>query len=327
MAGPGGIPGFSQNDRRSYRNRFRTIHLTKRIAFDAFTCICDRRSSYPWDEKYRMNLEHSKLGAIGDLRLAAIDLDGTLLSADLSISAKNRRAIGKLKAAGVEVVIASGRHHITVRRFAAQLPEVRWIVSVQGCDVSDVTRERVFSQTFLAREEVADLTLVQHQLAVDAVFYTPEGTYTSNPASEGVQFYTSLTGLAPVRVDGNELARQPIYKIIWIGSQTRIDAVATDCRLSTIDAQQVRTDARFLELMPRDVNKATGLAVLSKYLGITGKNVVAFGDAENDIPMFEWAEFSFAMSHGWRNAKARARWVAPQGPPESAFARAVDLLI
>ena len=55
--------------------------------------------------------------------------------------------------------------------------------------------------------------------------------------------------------------------------------------------------------------------------------VVAFGDGENDVPMFEWAGMSVAMPHGWPLALARAKLIAPAGPPETALARGVDLIL
>ncbi|MES2692576.1 MAG: HAD-IIB family hydrolase, partial [Verrucomicrobiota bacterium] len=74
-------------------------------------------------------LAPKRLVASRGLRLAAIDLDGTLLAPDLSISASNHRAIEQLQAAGIEVVIASGRHYSSILPLAAQLRGVKWIVS------------------------------------------------------------------------------------------------------------------------------------------------------------------------------------------------------
>ena len=56
-------------------------------------------------------------------------------------------------------------------------------------------------------------------------------------------------------------------------------------------------------------------------------DAVVFGDGENDVPMFEWAGTSVAMPHGWALALRSAKHVAPAGPAETAFARAVDLVL
>ena len=54
---------------------------------------------------------------------------------------------------------------------------------------------------------------------------------------------------------------------------------------------------------------------------------MAFGDGDNDVPMFEWAGCSVAMPQGWPLARARAKLIAPDGPAETALARGIDLVL
>jgi hypothetical protein len=82
-----------------------------------------------------------------------------------------------------------------------------------------------------------------------------------------------------------------------------------------------------MEFMPADVSKGSALATLALRLGIQPAAAVVFGDGDNDIPMFEWAGMSVAMPHGWPLARAKAKLVAPEGPPETALARGVDLIL
>jgi hypothetical protein len=89
----------------------------------------------------------------------------------------------------------------------------------------------------------------------------------------------------------------------------------------------VRTNVRFLEFMPASVSKGSALTLLALRLGIAPSAAVAFGDGENDIPMFDWAGASVAMAHGWPAAIRQAKWVAPNGPVETAFARGVELVL
>ncbi len=266
------------------------------------------------------------LPTFANLRLAAIDLDGTLLGPDLTISAENRRAVARLRAAGLEVVVASGRHHASIRPYAAQLPDVRWVVSVQGGEVSDVARATVLSQRFIARAHLETARLLQTELGITGLFYAPDRILTSTTAQTDVEFYARLTGLHPVRVPGGDLSQGEIFKIVWVGSPAALDAIAVHPRVAALGLQTVRTHQRLFELLPIAVTKATGLAVLAAHLGLTARDVVVFGDADNDIPMFDWAGASFAMPHGWPAALPRAHWIAPAGPAESAFARAVDMI-
>ena len=127
-------------------------------------------------------------------------------------------------------------------------------------------------------------------------------------------------------VDRSELLARDIFKVIWMGEPADLSRVLlADAALPSVQA--VRTNARFLEFMPADVSKGSALATLALHLGIQASEAVAFGDGDNDIPMFEWAGVSVAMPQGWPLARARAKLVAPEGPAETALARAVDLVL
>src|SRR5437764_502958 len=112
-------------------------------------------------------------------RLAAIDLDGTLLGPDVTISAANVEAINTLQAMGTEVVLASGRHHHSMRSFADLLPEIRWLVSVQGGEVSDVSRKTVLQRSFLRPSDVGMVLELSETLGFSTVIYTPEAIFTT----------------------------------------------------------------------------------------------------------------------------------------------------
>ena len=65
-----------------------------------------------------------------------------------------------------------------------------------------------------------------------------------------------------------------------------------------------------LEFSPQGVSKASTLERFAARRGIAASEVIAFGDAPNDIPMLAWAGTSYAMGGGHRDAKAAATHVA-----------------
>lgn len=67
--------------------------------------------------------------------------------------------------------------------------------------------------------------------------------------------------------------------------------------------------------------------MVAEKLGIAREEVVAFGDGNNDVPVLEWAGFSVAMDHGREAARRVATKVTPLGPPNEAFARAVEIVL
>lgn len=258
--------------------------------------------------------------------LAAIDLDGTLLGPDHAISEANALAVRRLQAAGAQVVLASGRHYNSMHKYVASLPGVQWVVSCQGGEVSNAGRTTILSRQFLLPAEVAEITDAGRTRGFSTVGYTVEGVFTDSSSDFEMDFYTELAGNRPVVLARSELLARDIFKVIWMGEPADFSRVAP-ADLTRPRIQAVRTNARFMEFMPADVSKGSALATLALRLGIQPAAAVVFGDGDNDIPMFEWAGMSVAMPHGWPQARARAKLVAPDGPPETALARGVDLIL
>jgi len=260
-------------------------------------------------------------------KLAAIDLDGTLLGPDHQISMENARAVRQLQGAGAQVVLASGRHYNSMRKYADSLPGVQWIVSCQGGELSDVQRMAVLSRKFLAQGQAKEVWELGRSLGFTSVVYTVEGVVTEADWNGEMKFYTELVGSRPADVKTPELFTREVFKVIWIGEPDRLSEVKLPLGQLPASVQTVRTHARFLEFMPASVSKGSALELLAGRLGIDPSAAVVFGDGENDIPMFNWAGGSVAMLHGWPAAIRQAKWVAPDGPRETAFARGVEMAL
>jgi len=256
-------------------------------------------------------------------KLAAIDLDGTLLGPDREISRENARAVRQLQSAGVEVVLASGRHHQNMQRYADALPGAQWIVSCQGGESADVTRANVLNRDFLPAAATRHILAMPQTSAFASEIYTADGILTAADWNSDLQFYSDLAGRKPRQLAASRLVDQPVFKIIWMGEPDEIESAQANTMLPS-GIQMVRTHERLLEIMPADVTKATGLRHITQRLGIDASEVMTFGDGDNDVPMFEWSGASFAMAHGWPSAIRSATHITPDGPLETAFARGVD---
>jgi hydroxymethylpyrimidine pyrophosphatase-like HAD family hydrolase len=89
----------------------------------------------------------------------------------------------------------------------------------------------------------------------------------------------------------------------------------------------VRTADEILEIAAPETNKLLGAQTVAKVLGIDRRNVAAFGDGNNDVEILSWAGLSVAMDHGRDSARKAAKLISLPGPPGSAFARAVRVVL
>jgi Cof subfamily protein (haloacid dehalogenase superfamily) len=259
-------------------------------------------------------------------RLAAIDLDGTLLGPNREVSPENQGALVRLHEAGFHVVLATGRHHLNVLPFAVALPQVEWIVSAQGAEASDVLRRTTLLHTYLDAPVAHELTLLGERLGYAVVVYAHEGIFAVS-SGQWAQFYAELSGAWPRAIRPDQLLCRRVFKILWLHEESLVARIPELPELAGFGVYQVRTHEHIVEFLSPHASKAVGTRAVAAHLGVPASQVVAFGDGENDIPLFEWAGLSVAMPHGWPRARSAASMTAPPGTPATALAAGVDLVL
>ncbi|RBP44539.1 hypothetical protein DES53_104360 [Roseimicrobium gellanilyticum] len=262
-------------------------------------------------------------------KLAAIDLDGTLLGPDRRPSRENLAAVARLQQHGITVVIASGRHFDAIAPIATQLSAVDWYVCSQGAEVTHADRKTVLERQYMTRTEVELALATGDQLGLVSLVQVPEGTITDADSSREPQlaYHDSINGRSSRRIPRAQILERQAYKVLWVGAPEYVAGLRHLPEVTALPMQALHTEHGIFELMPHTVTKANGLTRLTAHLGLSARDVVAFGDGENDIAMFQWAGASYAMPHGHPNALAAAKRIAPGGAPENALARAIDLYL
>ncbi len=261
--------------------------------------------------------------------LAAIDLDGTLLGHDGIIGDENQAALERLAARGFGIVLASGRHAINMAEIASRMPLVCGLVSCQGCEASDPARRQIFAQHFLESADIGAAANTGLAAGLGVIAYTDAGERTLRDGPM-IDRYRRITGTPIDEIPLEAVLRERIHKIMWIADEATLDAFlarggANGCRPQGSDP--VRSHREVFEFVPHGISKATGAAALAREFGVPAARIAAFGDAENDVPLFDWAGFSVAMPHARPEVRRRAKATAPAGDAESAFARGVDVLL
>jgi Cof subfamily protein (haloacid dehalogenase superfamily) len=259
-------------------------------------------------------------------RLAFVDLDDTLLGPDKTISRRNVEALGALRSMGVEVVVASGRHHHNVRLFR-ELGDLRWIVSSQGCMVAPAGAEELLREVTLSPDLAGEICERGRRLGLTLLAYDRHRAY-AETRTEWTELYERKSGWIPRVGDFRDLPQDRFLKIFWSGEPARITQLAHELAPEMQGRlQMVLTEPELLEFTVLGATKAAGAAVLLDHLGLRPEDALAFGDGNNDVEILRWVGTSVAMAHGRPSAQRAARFISPPGPPETAFARAVDLVL
>jgi Cof subfamily protein (haloacid dehalogenase superfamily) len=252
-----------------------------------------------------------------DIGLVACDLDGTLLAADLVIRERTQQAIAAARFAGVRVAIATGRMFQSALPYAQAAGIVEPIVCYQGAAVVDpATREFLRHEPIplpAAREAIA----VVQKLGYTLNAYVDDELYVAAVTPEAERYAVFQHLQIHVVGDLRAWLSAPPTKLVAVGEPKQMDALkATVVPLLGDRLHISKSLPIFLEFSRKGITKGSGLAFLADRLGIEQARVVAFGDAENDVELLEWAGYGVAVANADDGLRTLADLVCPSADEE-----------
>lgn len=259
--------------------------------------------------------------------VAFIDMDDTLLGPAKNISPENLRALDKLRAAGVQIVIASGRHRRNIAVYQEVIHDMDWMLSSHGAIVESLHTGQLLHELCLPPALIPEICGRGREEGVGIMAYHSTGIYTEE-MTDLILLHARTVGWEPTVRDFSTLTPDHFQKIMWTTEPAHVSAMARPLKEEFLGkAQVLHTEPELLEFFSTAVNKAVGAQALISHLGVPRSRALAFGDGSNDIELLRWAGISVAMGHGHPSAVAAAKHITPPGPPETAFARGVDIAL
>ena len=245
--------------------------------------------------------------------LIALDLDFTLLDDEHQISARNLAAVRRCRDLGVKVIITSGRMFRCTLPYVHVLELDTPVIAYNGAFIKDERSGKVLWHKHL------DLTTAQALVAYCAAvglnlnYYLDDSLYIAheNPWAE---LCAARTG-APLNPVGDLriFAERAPTKALIVADPERILQLYSELSLRYAEKAYITiSNIEYLEFMPLGTDKGVALAIVADYFGIPREKVIAFGDANNDIPLIQWAGLGVAMDNARPEAKAVAGRIAPR---------------
>jgi Cof subfamily protein (haloacid dehalogenase superfamily) len=253
------------------------------------------------------------------IRALALDLDGTIVLPDNSLSAYTIDVLQRCMAKGLKIILCTGRSYQASEKYRAAIGAEGPMVYFNGAEIADAPVEKwgVPPQypTLLPLEVVDFCVSLAREMSVYFQAYFPETMDVPCLVAEKIdaewEMYFRHTGTPPVIRDIKEALKTPglagAVKGMFLTdfeTQEKIRPLLIERFGSRIYV--TRTLVTFLEVMANGVSKGTGLRTALNRLGLDVEQVIAFGDEENDLPMFEVAGISAAPA----GAKEKVRLAA-----------------
>jgi Cof subfamily protein (haloacid dehalogenase superfamily) len=222
----------------------------------------------------------------------------------------------RAEAAGLHVIVVTGRMVQSVRRFLEPVGLDEPVICYQGAVVADADGTWLRHEPIpleLAREALVEL----QREGYDPNVYVDDELYVG-AATQAAVDYAGFQDLTIHEV-GDTLAwlSEPPTKLVAVGDPDALDGV--EQRLKQHFGKRLyisKSLPYFLELAAAGVTKGAGLDFLSEHMGFTREETVAFGDGENDVELVAWAGYGIAVENAHDRVKAVADWVCPPASEE-----------
>jgi 5-amino-6-(5-phospho-D-ribitylamino)uracil phosphatase len=253
--------------------------------------------------------------------LIALDLDGTLLAPDETISARNRDAIRRALAEGIRVVLVTGRGVDTPIRVSKELGLNLPVICCHGALTKDFGANRTLEHVPVPLQyakpmiEFAEAHRLSVAVYVEEAFYrlTDSHVYMQDMVGPG---WHEIGSFAEV------LTEAPTF-IRFLGAESvaQMEAEFGDLPLSF----RHESWGDFVEcaVLSREASKKNALARLCADFGIHSDRVMAVGDSRNDVPMLRWAKIGVAMANALPEVQQAVRYVTGTNA-EDGVARAIE---
>ncbi len=246
-----------------------------------------------------------------DIRLLALDLDGTVLTPELGISPRLMTAVAAARARGVHVTLATGRMYRSTVRYARMLDLPGPLICYQGGYVREMpAADGSPGALLLHRTMTADAARAavawSREHGLDPHLNIGDRLLIGRGPGERLD-YERMAGVGPEYVADLNAIEEPVTKVLAVGAPGLPYEVLADARLAFAARLEVTVShPEYLEFMPLGVTKSTGLAFLADRLGIPMSAVMACGDQANDLEMLRDVGLGVAMGDAPQEVQAAA---------------------
>ncbi len=251
-------------------------------------------------------------------KILALDLDGTVMAEGERISQAVLDSLRAAEQRGVRVVLATGRADGPSRRYVERLGLTTPIICYHGAMICDPQTGHVIYEELMPAGLAAQVVQWGHAHDRHLLLFA-DGRLWVREMRHPPEMYDRWMGLPLQEMPALEQALRAgeirrIYKLIDLipESECESQSLAPAWREVFGGALQVmRSHPRFIELTPLHASKGRALAWLAQTWGVLPAQVIAVGDAENDLSMIEWAGLGVAMGQAAVHVRAAADWIAP----------------
>ncbi|WP_042161277.1 Cof-type HAD-IIB family hydrolase [Paenibacillus gorillae] len=246
---------------------------------------------------------------MSNIQAIVLDLDGTLLGSDKSISSRNYQAVKRCYDSGIHIIIATGRPPRAANQFLKKFPFADYMVYYNGALVtckSKQSEQHISIPTEISQQIT---NFIERQVSQSFISYeVNDSCYTCRPIpdSQYAQLGIRSNDPKPQVVDKASIHSLSPTKILVLGCSNGKDI----CEQFGEQVNVIATDGGVLiQIMHKSASKEKAVQWVLSDIGVKSEHVMVFGDDYNDLGLFHMSGFPVAMENAILELKNNAAHV------------------
>lgn len=225
-------------------------------------------------------------------KMLVVDMDDTLLTDDHKISVENKTMLMKAQELGVYVVLASGRPTSAMIDYAKELEcdvNNSFMISFNGSTITDLKEDKILFEHALSKEQIHAIYDFSKANNTHIITYL-DGKIISERNSEYIDVESTITGLKIEIVPSfKERVTTSAVKCLLLEEPSYLKTIEPLLKSALPDLSICMSKPFFLEAAPNGVDKGAAVDILAKKLNILPSEIIAIGNAGNDLSMVQYA--------------------------------------
>ena len=259
-----------------------------------------------------------------DIRLLALDIDGTLMNSAKEFPEINKLALQECERRGIRAALISGRSFELMRQFARELGVHPIFAACNGSRIEAGENGPTLAEHCFSRAQAERICRTIEESGMYFNAYRRGKCYMGNshvrpglgpryahhiPGICGEPGYLYETVDDRARLWGEGL--EDVYKFVVLGMPYDPGFDLLREKLQDMGLSVSKSSKRNMEFMPPGVDKGFAVDMICRETGVSPEQVMAFGDQTNDIPMLRAAGWPVAMENAEEAVKQAAKIIAP----------------
>jgi Cof subfamily protein (haloacid dehalogenase superfamily) len=275
--------------------------------------------------------------SIPSIRLLATDIDGTLLNPQFQVSEGDLSALRRAHAAGMEIVLVTGRRHSFALPIAQQLGFDLWLISSNGAVTRSLSGE-TFHRDLMPRETCRHVCEAMQQFRGNTVLTFDQETKGAIVLERLDEVGPSIRRWLEKNMEYIEfvvpieeaLVKDPV-QAMFCGTMDRmalalraLEGAGLDGKVNVLRTEYPDRDLSMIDVLNGGCSKGHALERWATHRGYRRDQVMAVGDNHNDVEMLEFAGHPVIMGNACEELRGRG-WRVTRGNDACGLAAAVEL--